>query len=346
MFDEPHLLDAMMADMEQQRNIHRPGPYWRKYAQRIADAIRVEGLSRFRASPAIGRGFVDVFAGDAISRMTPGWRKRAVDGMLALPLASAIRGAHRERMLRHQREAHARKQETYRRTLENWFGNFVSTRAIPDTTVAEPERRIELAGREVGELYLRTLGWVDDLSNRVDFAQVRTVFEIGGGFGAMAHTLLHLFPNIRKYLYLDIPPTLYVGTQYLKHFYGDAVIDYRHSRSARRIGFSDDDSREILAICPWQLETVDASCDFFWNSSSFQEMPQEIVNFYAVQIERLLGPDADMALYVYEGGAVSRTLKSAQVVDCFDQSTGFRLAPSATGISGSILPGVLFTGRR
>ena len=37
------------------------------------------------------------------------------------------------------------------------------------------------------------------------------------------HFLLTNFPNIKKVLYLDVVPNIYVGTEYLKYFYKDQV---------------------------------------------------------------------------------------------------------------------------
>ena len=66
----------------------------------------------------------------------------------------------------------------------------------------------------------------------------RLTFEIGGGVGTNVHLVLENYKNIRKVLYLDIPPNLYVGTQYLKAFYGNAVSDYRTLKTLDSIKFS------------------------------------------------------------------------------------------------------------
>ena len=86
------------------------------------------------------------------------------------------------------------------------------------------------------------------------------------------------YPNIRKVLYLDVPPNLYIGTQYLKVFYGDRIRDYRETRSLSTIQFSNDKEIEIIAIAPWQLSQVSAQFDIFHNAHSFVEMPQEMSN--------------------------------------------------------------------
>lgn len=80
------------------------------------------------------------------------------------------------------------------------------------------------------------------------------MFEIGGGFGQYIHVLLQNYSNIKKILYLDIVPNIYVGTQYLKRFYGESVIDYNITRKMNKIQFSDNNKLEIICIAPWQIE--------------------------------------------------------------------------------------------
>lgn len=125
----------------------------------------------------------------------------------------------------------------------------------------------------------------------IDFSKMSTVFEIGGGFGVWPHLLLTMFPNVKKVAYLDIPPTLYVATQYLRHFFGDAVVDYRTTRNIDHIAFCKDDELEILCICPWQIEKLNISATVLWNTSSFSEMTPEIVHNYAKHVKSNLKDD-------------------------------------------------------
>jgi putative sugar O-methyltransferase len=339
--DDPELLKLMLRDAEDQEGIYRPGPYWRAYTQRIARAIAGEGLARFRSSPGIGRGYCDVFAADPLLDLT-GWRRHAYVAARAL-------GLHRpyDRMrTASDRRRHAQKDRHFRTELGGWMREFQARCDLPDTTVADPQRRVVFAEREIGELYLRDFAWVSDFSRVADFSAVRSVFEIGGGFGSMAHTLLHLFPNIRKYLYLDIPPNLYVGTQYLKHFFGASVIDYRATRERAAIGFSESDEREILAICPWQIERVETELELFWNSSSFQEMTAEIVSSYARQVERLMGESAAVCLYIYAIRESSRRLTAAAIARLVEQNTSFQVREIEVEVAPRILPGTAWLGLR
>jgi len=330
----------MLADARDQDGIYRPGPFWSGYAARIATALENEGLAGFRSSAAIGRGYCDVFNDDPAGALggVPGRLYAAAKAIgVQRPIDTAWRGRDRVR----QRQ----KDRRFTSTLGPWMRSFRARFDLPDTLVGNPQRRVSFSGEEIGELYLRDFAWVDDYGKRVDLAAVRSVFEIGGGFGSMAHTVLHLFPNIRKYLYVDIPPNLYVGTQYLRQFYPDAVLDYEHTRHRARITFSQNGEREIIALCPWQLERVEAEFDLFWNSTSFQEMTPEIVANYARHIARLMGRDGAVCLYVYAALPSSPTLSASQVSRLIEDRTSLHIATIDAPVASRIVPGWAGLGR-
>jgi len=106
--------------------------------------------------------------------------------------------------------------------------------------------------------------------------------EIGGGFGANIHSLIENYENIRKFLYVHIHPNIYIGTQYLKAFYGTSVKDYSTFRGKDKIAFEDNSDLEIICIPNWSLANLSSSLkiDIFHNASSFTEMPSDVVKHY------------------------------------------------------------------
>tara|TARA_B100000809_G_C14790244_1_gene406373 strand:- start:26 stop:628 length:603 start_codon:yes stop_codon:yes gene_type:complete len=141
--------------------------------------------------------------------------------------------------------------------------------------------------------YLGTYARISNFCDVRDFSEFKTILVIGGGFGYEVHTLLSFFPSITKCITVDIPPYLYVQTQYLKAIYGESVVDYADVAARPGIiSMSSADKREILAIAPWQLDRIDASVDLLWNSCSFVEMTVPQVKNYASVAERLLRTSA------------------------------------------------------
>jgi putative sugar O-methyltransferase len=160
-----------------------------------------------------------------------------------------------------------------------------------------------IGAQEYALHHIRTVQLIDQVRRHVELDGVRAMFEIGGGFGASVQLLLENFASVRKVVYLDVVPNLYVGTCYLRTLFGDAVRDFSETSSLNRIGFRDDDALEILAVAPWQIERLDLSIDLFWNANSFVEMPREVVSNYARHVMRLEEPGlAAVVLATYGGG--------------------------------------------
>ena len=77
-------------------------------------------------------------------------------------------------------------------------------------------------------------------------------------------------------------PNLFVGTEYLRSFYGESVKDYLSFRNKNEIKFSENDKLEIYCIPPWEIKNIHSKIDHFHNSASFQEMPKNVIENYAV----------------------------------------------------------------
>lgn len=187
--------------------------------------------------------------------------------------------------------------------------NLLKRYSVPYSLLGKCLSKAKIDGRDHALHYLSLLEQHDNIASHINFKGACSVFEIGGGFGTNVHLLLENYKNIRKVLYLDIPPNLYVGTQYLKAFYGDAVFDYRDLRNREAIKFSADNELEIYCIAPWQIEKFDGSVDIFMNSHSFVEMPKDVVENYA---------DKFSSFYDSKNAAIALT-----TYGCFNLDTTF-----------------------
>ena len=316
----------MLEDQKRQPRLYQPGPYWAGYSKRVTKALESEGLAKFRSSWAIGKGYADCLLLDPTHTWDlNNWKRRYLNRFLGIPKVKRILVSHYLRQIEFFFDQMKRYRDSYYEIkYGDWFAHMLDVYRLPETLVGSPSDVIDIDGTTISRTYFEHLARIHNFSQRVDFRKVRVVFEIGGGFGATAHLLIHLFPNIRKYLYLDIPPILYVGTQYLKHFFSSDVVDYEKTGTSDTVAFSNDDNLQIICICPWQIESVKASVDLFWNSASFQEMDIETVRNYAGYITRFTqgNENAALCLWGYGGGDPKRTLLPEQVIepfaDCFE----------------------------
>ena len=159
---------------------------------------------------------------------------------------------------------------------------------------------------------------IDKLSKSFNFKNNKSLFEIGGGFGANVHFLLTNFSNIKKVLYLDAVPNIYVGTEYLRSHYKDKVKDYLELKNLEKISFSNNDELEILCIPPWLIENVDVEIDHFHNAASFVEMPKKVVRNYLKFVKKF--KSKEVSLISYDRFNLNTTLNPEELNEYFDNN--------------------------
>ena len=176
--------------------------------------------------------------------------------------------------------------------------------------------------------YLNLCNRLNIINEFVDYKNINTFFEIGGGFGAYTHLLLSNYNNIKKIIYMDIVPNLFVGTEYLRKFYGEAVKDYNFLRKKKNITFSNNQDLEILCITPWQIEKIDAHIDHFHNAASFQEMTEDVVKNYVKYIYKLLKKSGSISLLCYGTYDSNKTLDPITLNKLFNNSLLIKKFPN------------------
>lgn len=314
--DDLGLLKLMVGDVAGQHELYRPGRFWVKQSRNAVNEIRRCGLSNFRGrGNGIGLSYADRPDTDVRESMNFGARrllKFALEHVY--PFNRALEG---QVQLTHRVADEAMRDKARWLGGSQRIGELHAKYVIPYSLGGGCELWCEVGGERIANHYLALLDGIDHLSERIDLAGIRSFFEIGGGFGINLHLLLTNFPNVRKCVYLDIPPNLYVGTQYLKSHFDGAVKDYRGTRDLDAISFADDDSLEILCIAPWQIERLRMRLDLFHNAHSFVEMPEAVVRNYAQHVERLLDPArGSVALASYDNFD-ERTIHPDRLPDFF-----------------------------
>ncbi|MDC1319512.1 putative sugar O-methyltransferase [Litorivicinus sp.] len=149
---------------------------------------------------------------------------------------------------------------------------------------------------------LRYLDMHLGLADSINFSEIHSVLEVGGGYGAHTDFLIQNFSNIRKFLYVDMFPVLYVGTQYLESIHGDAVkvvTEAQFSSSLLTSPFEDNDSLEIICISPHFLDNVRFKFDLCLSCNAFQEMAIDTVAGYAAIFDEKLSDHGSIGLVNY-----------------------------------------------
>lgn len=330
--DDTELLRLMMRDDEKQSDLYRPGPYWRDYQQRTLRAIEMLEIENFRNHPQIGKGYADILTMSPLDMESrpERFKNRLLARIAELPKVRKLMRGYRK-LLQSRTNDFLRFRSLYYDLLHReWLRARLAEFTMPETLAGGSVNAVEIDGQRYAHIYIRFLLALNSFEREADFTAMRSVMEIGGGFGAFMHLLLCRHNNIRKVVYLDIPPMIYLATQYLRSFFPDAVLDYRQTRESERIEFADNDELEILCICPWQIERLEASLDMLWNFASFSEMTPDIVANYAAHFKRLAGPGAVICLNMNKL-ASDTTSSDEQVTGPFADMFRFSAVDSLSG---------------
>lgn len=312
------LLESMTTDQSKQPSLYHPGIYWLKKTKNTIAQIKEYGILNFRGTDtAIGTSYTDSKLLDI---------RNSLNSTILLKLIKLFTELYPFNKI-------YTSQVTLTKSYLNeslFFQNeYIKTNKIAKELIGKYKLPYSLLGgciskgsidnKEYSIHYLNLLQQHDFMTNYIDFKQINSVFEIGGGFGINIHLLLENYPNIKKVLYLDIPPHLYIGTQYLKSFYGGSVVDYNQTKDLNEIVFSKNNDLEIICIAPWQIESFRSSIDIFMNAHSFVEMPKKVIGNYVNQLKKFKNfKETIIALTSYDEENLETTFNPQELTNYFD----------------------------
>jgi putative sugar O-methyltransferase len=140
---------------------------------------------------------------------------------------------------------------------------FEAYRALRHRDLGNP-LTVTVAGCDVDADYLAAVEEWEFLHDSAGLDGVKSIVEIGAGFGRTAHTLLTVCPQIEAYTIIDLEPMLQLSRAYLKRVAPDADVRF----------IASDDHRAFESLAP----------DLVINIDSFQEMPEPVITFYMTHV--------------------------------------------------------------
>ena len=308
------LLNELIKDEKKiDKTLYSSGPYWNYKNSRTIIEIKKKGLGDFRGiSSGIGSSFADNVILD--TRNEYNIKGRIIGKIFSLPILNKIfddqlnvTRTHINRFINYQAIAYKNNENVQ---------NLIAKYQFKNTTDFGCIQLFEHLNRKYSCIYMEMANRINNLCETFNFKNIKSFFEIGGGFGANIHFLVQNFPNIKKILYLDSVPNIYVGTKYLKHHFGEKVKNYLELKKLNKISFQKNDDLEILCIPPWLIEKVDTEIDHFHNAASFVEMPKIVVNNYVKFIKKF--KSKEISLISYGGFDPKTTFNPEKLNEFFD----------------------------
>ena len=291
------LIDNLNEDQEKSDQIYKPGPYWSYKCKKARHWIINNGFGDFRGlNSPVATSFGDNLILDKRNEFGLNIKSQILKAITYLPIIKQLYD-NQVKLTKSHIDSHL--------TYKNYFYQnservkyLLNNYNLKETTLFECVNNFSYKGELYSCLYVQILDLIDRINKIIDLKNIKSVFEIGGGFGSNIHTLLQNFKNIKKIIYLDVSPNIFIASEYLRNFYKDAVIDYLDHKD-KDITFSDNDKLEIFCIAPWQLPKVKSKIDYFHNANSFQEMTPNMIKNYSNYIKSLLSLKSAISLGCY-----------------------------------------------
>ena len=308
------ILDEFIKDEKKiNKTFYSSGPYWSYKNKRSISEIKKRGLKDFRGlNVGVGTSFTDNLVLDIRNELNI--KGRIIGKIFSLPLINKIFN-EQLKTTRKYLELFIKNQSIIYKNNEN-VQNLIKKYKFLNTTDFGCVQLFKYLNTNYSCHYLNMADRVNKLSESFSFNNITSFFEIGGGFGANIHFLITNFPNIKKILYLDVVPNIYVGTEYLRHHYKEKVKDYLELKSLDKIRFSKNKELEIFCIPPWLIEKVEAEIDHFHNAASFVEMPKIVVNNYFSFIKKF--KTKEISLISYENFNSNTTFNPEELNSIFE----------------------------
>ncbi len=247
---ELELLDAMLEDLKLQSPLYQPTSFWKISSKIIEWELYEKGSASFRSHKSSQRFFAPIF-----------------------PPSRGIELA----------------QSDYETLLKQNVDTTPYTDKVSESSIGEPDEQFSFNGRHFSRSFMNYLLGLSFIKKHVDTSHIKTVAEIGGGFGTLGEILLGDERNNCFYINLDIPPVAFVSSYYLQNVFGKKnIADYLDLRNKDTLSIDElRQNYKAINTCSWQIEKLEGKIDLFVNFISFQEMEPNIVNNYCSYIRKL-----------------------------------------------------------
>jgi len=275
------LLELMLSDMENADPLYRPTNFWQSGLPTIINDLRSNGFDNFRCHKSANLFYAPTYAESKLHTIA-----RPLI-LLLRPFRLLKRVRRLETILTHAVDGTANANCQYK-----IFHSSLKSIRSPWAELSESKigagERFEFDGRCYSRSFLNYLLGLIFLEKNFNVDNVRSVLEIGGGYGTLGEIYLKAYSD-SFYIDIDIPPVAAVSSFYLAKLFGEnAVLTYERSREMQVIDITELRKKYRCAVlCPWQLPRLTGEVDLFVNYISFQEMEPEVVQNYINHVQPL-----------------------------------------------------------
>lgn len=277
------LLNLMLRDMNKQNKLYKPTTFWEVGSKIIIDTLEDNNLSDFRNLLVIRHYFVPGYStveyldnNTKYDSIIKDFNKIVNDKRFTIRL---------QRLFTGDTSAF----NDYRVLQSSNLNKAPYTDKVSESKVGNPLEQVNFNNRNFSRSFLNYLLGLNFLKQTVDTSDIKTVMEIGGGFGTLGEILLKDERNDAFYINADIPPVGFVSSYYLQEVFGkESIADYEDTKDLEVLDIHALKTKyDALNICSWQVPKLKGKIDLFVNFISFQEMEPDVVKNYCKYIDNL-----------------------------------------------------------
>tara|TARA_X000001036_G_C20657372_1_gene797527 strand:+ start:77 stop:1096 length:1020 start_codon:yes stop_codon:yes gene_type:complete len=278
------LLKLLRNKYKEKINLHEKSNHYFKLGEIAYLNLKDNGIKNFRDnSSGIGLGYDDSVILNA--RVTSGNIKRSIYWLINFFTFG--------KFFKEQEILNRRLFEAYQNQVQYVFSRnknvikLIKNYNIKNTTLFGCKNKFSLKKKNYSVHYLEICNKIDFINKFCDLSKIKNYCEIGGGFGSNIHLIQQNFKNIKKFLLIDIFPSIYVATRYLQKIYGNSVVSYDKLYKKDIIQFSNDDKLEIICLPNWEIGKFSSKIDHFHNGDSFSHLSIDEIKKYLSFLRKL-----------------------------------------------------------
>ena len=190
------LNELIKAEKKINRSLYSSGPYWNYKNKKAIIEIKKKGLKNFRGlSAGIGTSFADNLILDIRNELNI--KGRVVGKIFSLPILNKVFNGQLK-LTKNYLDQFIKNQAIIFQNSQN-VKNLLNKFKFDNTTDFGCVQTFEYLDKNYSCNYLEMADRIDKLSKYFDFKNIKSFFEIGGGFVSNIHFLITNFPNIKKF---------------------------------------------------------------------------------------------------------------------------------------------------
>ncbi|MDF1884393.1 putative sugar O-methyltransferase [Sulfurimonas sp. SAG-AH-194-C21] len=277
------LLEKLLEDMQKQSSLYKPTTFWEEASKIIIQEITSKELKDFRSFDSALSMFAPTYAFPLYLKKRDTFKE--VQKLLEITTQDVKSHLKLKNIIKGQTQAFA----DYRVLEAGNVDKAPYTDKVSESTIGNPPEQFTFNGRNFSRSFLNYLLGLSFLKQHVDTTSIKSVLEIGGGFGTLGEILLGDKRNDIFYINADIPPVVLASSYYLqKVFTKESIATYETTQNLKKITISElQKTHRALNIPSWQVPLLEGQVDLFVNFISFQEMEPEVVKNYCFYIQKL-----------------------------------------------------------